>query len=68
MVQPASALAGASAWTQRRLVHHGGTIEGGRAMLLMFPDSKVVVAMLANILADVGESDAQTIGALFIRN
>jgi hypothetical protein len=35
-------------------------------MLLMLPDSKVVVAMLANILVDFGETDAQRIGAFFI--
>jgi serine beta-lactamase-like protein LACTB, mitochondrial len=50
----------------RRILHHGGTIEGGRAMLLMFPDSKVVVAMLANILVGFGENDAQRLGVLFI--
>lgn len=51
----------------RRILHHGGSLDGGRAMLMMFPDSKVVVAMLANVLADFGEQDAQQIGGLFIR-
>ena len=55
----------------RRILHHGGTIEGGRAMLMMFPDHQVVVAMMANVLAeggfpDFGEIDAQRIGNLFI--
>jgi serine beta-lactamase-like protein LACTB, mitochondrial len=50
----------------RRVLHHGGTIEGGRAMIMMFPESRVVVAMLANLLADFGEQEAQRIGALFI--
>lgn len=50
----------------RRILHHGGTIEGGRAMLMVFPDSKVVVAMLSNLLADFGEQEAQRIGALFV--
>ena len=41
-------------------------------MLMMFPDSKVVVAMVANVLPancapDVGEPDAQRIGHWFIR-
>ena len=40
--------------------------QGGRAMLLMYPESGVVVAMLSNILAPVGEQDAQRIGSLFI--
>jgi len=51
----------------RRILHHGGTIDGGRAMVMAYPDSKVVVVMLANLLADFGEQDAQTIGDLFIR-
>ena len=55
-----------------RVFHHGGTIEGGRAMLMLFPDQQVVVAMLANVLPDTGvpdfgEADAQRIGNLFIR-
>ena len=51
----------------RRILHHGGTIEGGRAMLMMFPQSKVVVAMLSNMLVDFGEQDAEQIGQLFIQ-
>ncbi|MBI3264004.1 MAG: hypothetical protein HYZ58_12765 [Acidobacteria bacterium] len=35
------------------------------AILMMFPESKVVVAMLANILVDFGEQDAQKIGSIF---
>jgi serine beta-lactamase-like protein LACTB len=51
----------------RRILHHGGTIEGGRALLLLFPDAKVAVAILTNALVDVREADAQRLGALFIR-
>jgi serine beta-lactamase-like protein LACTB, mitochondrial len=51
----------------RRIVHHGGSIDGGRAMLMMFPESKVVIAMLSNLLADFGEREAQQLGDLFIR-
>ncbi len=50
----------------RKILHHGGTIEGGRAMLMMFPESKVVVVLLSNMLASFGEQDAMQIGALFI--
>ena len=50
----------------RRILHHGGTIEGGRAMIMMLPDSGIVVAMLANILADFGERDAARVGSFFI--
>jgi CubicO group peptidase (beta-lactamase class C family) len=49
----------------RRIFHHGGSIEGGRSMLMAYPDSKVVVAMLTNMGTDFGERDAQKIGALF---
>jgi hypothetical protein len=34
---------------------------------MIFPDSKVALAMLANALVDFGEQDAQKIGTLFIR-
>jgi CubicO group peptidase (beta-lactamase class C family) len=51
----------------RHILHHGGAIEGGRAMLMMFPESKVVVVMLSNVLTDFGEQEAQEIGDLFIR-
>ena len=50
----------------RRILHHGGSIDGGRAMLMMFPESKVAVAMLANIYVDFGERDAMQIGGFFI--
>ena len=50
----------------RRILHHGGSIDGGRAMVMAFPESKVVVAMLGNLLADFGEREAQQLGDLFI--
>jgi len=50
----------------RRILHHGGGIAGGRAMLMMFPESKVVVVMLSNLYTEFGERDAMQIGALFI--
>jgi serine beta-lactamase-like protein LACTB len=51
----------------RRVYHHGGTIDGGRAMVMAYPESQVVVVMLANVLARFGEPEAQAIGALFAR-
>ncbi len=50
----------------RRIFHHAGTSEGGRAVLLMYPDSGVVIALLSNILAGFGERDAELIASLFI--
>jgi CubicO group peptidase (beta-lactamase class C family) len=52
--------------TGRRVLHHAGASQGGRAMLLLYPESGIVVAMLSNILAPFGEQDAQRIGSLFI--
>jgi serine beta-lactamase-like protein LACTB, mitochondrial len=51
----------------RRILHHGGSLDGGRAMLMMFPESGVVVAMLSNMYVDFGEKDAIRIGELFIK-
>jgi len=45
----------------------GVGIDGGRAMIMMYPDSKVVVVMLSNILVDFGEAEAQDIGRFFLR-
>ena len=52
----------------RRILHHAGASVGGRAALLVFPDSGVVVAILSNVLAGFGDGDAQRIGSLFIAN
>jgi serine beta-lactamase-like protein LACTB, mitochondrial len=51
----------------RRILHHAGTIEGGRTVLMMFPDAKVVVAMAGNALVDFGEEEAMRIGGMFIQ-
>lgn len=51
----------------RRVRHHGGAVEGGRAMLMLYPDSQVVVAMIANMMVNFGEADAQRLADLFIR-
>lgn len=45
----------------RRVVHHGGSSEGGRAFLLLYPDEGLVVAMAANRgTAPLFEEEAQT--------
>ncbi|MDJ1499968.1 serine hydrolase domain-containing protein [Xanthocytophaga agilis] len=33
----------------RRIIHHGGLIDGGRAFLLIYPEHNLVVAILANM-------------------
>jgi len=35
---------------QRRLIHHGGSIDGGRTFLLIYPDANLSVAIAANML------------------
>jgi CubicO group peptidase (beta-lactamase class C family) len=32
----------------RPIIHHGGTIEGGRAFIAIFPDQNIVIAICAN--------------------
>ncbi|PTL81576.1 serine hydrolase [Vitiosangium sp. GDMCC 1.1324] len=50
----------------RRILHHRGAIEGGRAMLMLFPDSQLVVALLGNTYADFAEEQAAQLGELFM--
>ena len=50
-----------------RIIHHGGSLDGGRAMLMVFRESGVAVAMLANIYADFGEKDAAAVAECFHR-
>jgi serine beta-lactamase-like protein LACTB, mitochondrial len=50
----------------RRVLHHGGTIDGGRAMVMVYPNEKLVVVMLANLLARFGETEAQQLAGFFL--
>ncbi|MBX9599555.1 MAG: beta-lactamase family protein [Bryobacteraceae bacterium] len=50
----------------RRVLHHGGTIDGGRAMVMVYPGEKLVVVMLANLLARFGEAEAQQLAGFFL--
>ena len=50
----------------RRFYHHGGAIDGGRAFLLVYPDEKIAVALLANLSgARFAEGEAQKLAELF---
>jgi serine beta-lactamase-like protein LACTB len=33
----------------RKILHHGGTIDGGRAFLILYPDDDLVIAITANM-------------------
>jgi len=35
--------------TGRRILHHAGSINGGRALIMIYPDSRLVVALLSNL-------------------
>lgn len=51
----------------RRFLHHGGAIEGGRAMLVLYPEEKLAIAVLTNLSrAHFGEADAQKVAAPFL--
>jgi CubicO group peptidase (beta-lactamase class C family) len=50
----------------RRIVHHGGTIDGGRTFLLIYPDQGLVVAIAANMSGvNINLKEAQTIAGYF---
>ena len=51
--------------TGARVYSHGGTVEGGRAMLVIYPDSKIVAVLLANMIAPFGEKEAHELASLF---
>ena len=55
--------------TGRVVYHHAGTIEGGRAALLVYPAEGVVVALLTNRTAAVDSPElmAQLLAAPFLR-
>lgn len=52
----------------RRIVHHAGSIAGGRAVIVVYRDSGVVVALLSNLsdTPQAVERTAMTIGEYFI--
>ena len=51
----------------RRMIYHTGALEGGRGVLIVFPESKVVIAALANLQARFGERDMLPIAECFQR-
>lgn len=54
-------------WQGRHVVHHGGSSEGGRAFLLLYPDRDIVVAMAANrSTAPLFEEEAQSLAHFFL--
>lgn len=54
--------------TQKRsVIHHGGTIDGGRTFLLVYPDEKLVVAITANMSGvSINLPEVETIAQYFL--
>jgi serine beta-lactamase-like protein LACTB, mitochondrial len=50
----------------RRYLHHGGSSNGGAAFLLVYPDTRLVIAMASNAFTQWGERDARAIAAVFL--
>lgn len=50
-----------------RIFHHGGAIAGGRAFILLDEKSKTVVVLLANLMTDFGEAEAEQIAEFFTK-
>ena len=50
----------------RTIYHHGGAMDGARGFLLLYPQSKTVVAVLANAFAPLGLGQAEELAAFFM--
>ncbi len=51
----------------RRIYHHGGSIEGGRAMLVLYPDQNLAIAVLTNLSqARYAEAEVGKIADVFL--
>lgn len=56
-------------WRGRKVVHHGGESPGARAFLLIYPQRKLTVALLANVFrAPLFEGEAETIAGYFLED
>jgi CubicO group peptidase (beta-lactamase class C family) len=52
---------------KRSIIHHGGSIDGGRTFLLIYPDNKLVVAITANMSGvSINLQEAETIAQFFL--
>lgn len=53
----------------RKIIHHGGSINGGRTFLLIYPDDNLVVAITANMFdgTNVNVPEAETLANYFLK-
>lgn len=56
-------------WRGRRVLHHAGSITGGRAVLILYPESGLVIALLSNLSNEPAgvELTGQLIAESFLR-
>jgi serine beta-lactamase-like protein LACTB, mitochondrial len=53
----------------RTVYHHGGAVQGGRAMVMVWRDQRLAVAITTNLspgARQVTERDAMALGSLFL--
>ncbi|HZF65822.1 MAG TPA: serine hydrolase domain-containing protein [Chitinophagaceae bacterium] len=53
----------------RRIVHHGGTIEGGRTFVIIFPEQDLIIAVCANknVGGGIDKKEMETIADIFLK-
>jgi CubicO group peptidase (beta-lactamase class C family) len=51
----------------RKVIHHGGSIDGGRTFLLLYPEENLVLAITANMSGvNINLPEAETLAAYFL--
>jgi serine beta-lactamase-like protein LACTB, mitochondrial len=55
-------------WKGRKIYHHAGNIAGGRAVLILYPESRLAIALMSNVSGQPAfvESTAQLIAEGFL--
>lgn len=53
----------------RRIIHHGGSIDGGRTFLMLYPDHNLVVAITANMFegTNINVPEMETLANYFLK-
>jgi CubicO group peptidase (beta-lactamase class C family) len=50
----------------RKIIHHGGTIDGGRTFLILYPENDLIVAIAANMSGvSINLPEVETIAGYF---
>lgn len=54
---------------KRRIIHHGGSIDGGRTFLILYPDHNLVVAITANMFegTTINVPEMETLAGYFLK-